>query len=157
MKLVIRDMTPADRSVYLTLAEEFVHSPAVLHAVPLSLLEQNFNHLLRESVFCRGLLLESDSVPCGYALLSFSYSTEVAGKVVWIEELYLSPEYRGQGIGRAFFRWLFSEYENVVKRFRLETTLQNCRARKLYRQFGFEDLEYRQMCLDLPKEKGDEQ
>lgn len=153
MKLVIQDFSPADRTTYLTFAEEFVHSSAVLHPVPRTLLESNFEQLLRESAYCRGLLLKCDGKPCGYALLSFSYSTEIAGKILWIEELYLSEPYRGKGLGHLFFDWLFSEYKGVIKRFRLEAAPINDRARALYRKFGFETLEYHQMVYDPSNEE----
>lgn len=153
MKFSVRDFTKKDRKIYLTLAEEFVNSSAVLHSVPRCLLEQNFDNILQEQCYCRGVILESDLTPCGYAIISFSYSTEVAGKLLWIEELYISPEYQRNGIGHMFFDWLFSEYKGIMKRFRLETTAQNDLARKLYREIGFENLEYRQMCLDFAEKE----
>ena len=39
---------------------------------------------------------------------------------LWLEELYLEPEYRGCGIGGSYFEFVKSEFGGKVKRIRLE-------------------------------------
>lgn len=149
MGLVIRDFKEEDRQWYLSLSNEFFNSSAVLHPVPMNLLERNFDNLIKASKLARGLAIEYDSHSCGYAVIAFSYSTAVAGKVLWIEDLCISKKYRGQGIGTSFFKWLFSEYGDKVDRFRLETAPENESVRKLYKSLGFNAIEYRQMVCDM--------
>ena len=72
--------------------------------------------------------------------------------VVLIEELYIRPEYHGKGIGNFVLDWLFQEYQDKVKRFRLEVTRENDGATRLYRKKGFQPLEYDQMVYDLEEE-----
>ena len=146
---MIRDFKEKDRQWYLSLSDEFFNSSAALHPIPYNLLERNFDNLIKGSKFARGLVLEYDSNPCGYAVIAFSYSTAVAGKILWIEDLCLSEKYRGKGIGTNFFKWLFSEYGDKVKRFRLETAPENESARKLYKSLGFNIIEYQQMICDI--------
>lgn len=149
MGLIIRDFKEKDRQWYLSLSDEFFNSSAALHPVPMNLLERNFDNLIKGFKLARGLALEYDSNPCGYAVVALSYSTAVAGKVLWIEDLCVSQKYRGKGIGTSFFKWLFSEYGDEVERFRLETTPENESARKLYKSLGFNAIEYRQMICDM--------
>ncbi|MPM68864.1 hypothetical protein SDC9_115799 [bioreactor metagenome] len=67
--------------------------------------------------------------------------------VLWVDELYIKPEYRGCGLGHAFFAFL--EKSPHVKRIRLEVESRNERAIALYRRLGYTDLPYSQMMKDL--------
>ncbi len=75
--------------------------------------------------------------------MTHMYATE-AGSCVMIEELFIEPQLRGQGLGHAFFDWLFSAYPDTA-RFRLEVTPENSRTAALYEKMGFEPLTYCQM------------
>jgi GNAT superfamily N-acetyltransferase len=46
------------------------------------------------------LIAESDGTPCGFALYFPIYSTW-AGRALYLEDLFVQPEYRGRGIGKA--------------------------------------------------------
>ena len=49
----------------------------------------------------RALLAEWDTAPAGFALFFTSYSTWVGHHGIRLEDLYVTPGLRGQGIGRA--------------------------------------------------------
>ena len=85
----------------------------------------------------------------GYALLAHTWSQESGGDVIWVEELYVLPQFRGKGLGTAFFEELRRKYPHA-SRFRLELEPDNERAEKLYRKMGFDFLEYCQMVKDTP-------
>ena len=57
-------------------------------------------------------------------------------------EILIKKEYRGQGMGKKFFKFLEENYD--VKRLRLEAEKDNQRAIKLYKELGFEELPYLQ-------------
>jgi GNAT superfamily N-acetyltransferase len=42
--------------------------------------------------------------PVGFALFFTSYSTFLGKAGIYLEDLFVLPEYRGQGVGRALFR-----------------------------------------------------
>src|SRR6185369_9826815 len=42
-----------------------------------------------------------DGVPAGFALYFFNYSTFLAKPGLYLEDLFVKPEFRGQGIGKA--------------------------------------------------------
>lgn len=47
------------------------------------------------------VLAFSDDVPAGFALYFFNYSTFLALPGLYLEDLFVQPEFRGQGIGKA--------------------------------------------------------
>ena len=49
----------------------------------------------------QGLVLEEDGRPVGYHYMCIGYSAEVGGRYLLLDELYLAPECRGQGLRRA--------------------------------------------------------
>ena len=72
--------------------------------------------------------------------------------MIWVEELYVRPQYQGRGLGGAFFRFLEETYAGQAARIRLEVEPDNDGARRLYGRVGFEELPYMQMCRDFPAE-----
>lgn len=66
--------------------------------------------VLRETLFgdkpyAQVLIAEIESKPVGYALYFFNFSTFVGRPGLYIEDVFVSEEYRGQGIGTAFFKY----------------------------------------------------
>jgi len=59
---------------------------------------------IRESLFgpdpaAHVILAEVDGVPAGFALFFTSFSTFLGRPGIWLEDLFVLPEYRGRGIG----------------------------------------------------------
>ena len=142
---MIRPIEKKDREAYLKMAEIFYNSNAVLSPVPKENFEKTFELLLAENPYAEGYILEKDSLPCGYALLAKTWSQEAGGLTVWVEEIFVSPEMRGLGLGKEFFTFLESRYQNAAKRFRLEVEDENEGAVRLYKSLGFEFFPYKQM------------
>ncbi len=134
-----------DREEYLAMANDFFCSDAVSHSIPQEYSINTFNEAMKENPYIRVLIFEQDDKIAGFSHISFSWSSEVGGLVVIIEDLYIKPDFRSKGIGRAFFNEIFEEYKDKAMRFRLEVAKDNLRARALYEDLGFEYLEYLQM------------
>lgn len=145
----VRDLQASDRSLFMTMMHEFYHSSATIHPISDEQLHKIFDLSLESSPYYRAVILLIGETIVGYAHLSFTHSNEVAGMVLLIEELYIRTEYRGKGIGSQFFSWLFDNYRDRMKRFRLEATPQNEGAIQLYRRQGFTELAYKQMVYDF--------
>lgn len=139
----IREIRESDRDCFLSLCKSFYASPAVLHTIPEAFHERTFQALMDKSPYLRCYLFCCGEETAGYALISLSFSAEAGGLVVWIEELYLKPAFRGMGAAHVFFPWL--EKELPAARYRLETEADNHRAQKLYQSLGFRALPYQQM------------
>ena len=66
---------------------------------------------IRESIFSEGsstraLICTIDEVPVGYAVYFFNYSTWLGKNGLYLEDLYVSPEHRGYGAGKALLKHL---------------------------------------------------
>lgn len=144
---MIRRFVPEDRKVFLEMSNEFYHTRAVDHVIPRSMMERSFDTVIGGSPYADGVLIEKDGEPVGYGLISLTYSGEVGGLCVLLEEIYIREEFRGGGLGKEFFAWAEGEYPQA-RRFRLEATPSNQRAMDLYRRLGFEPLHYVQMVRD---------
>jgi len=47
------------------------------------------------------VIAEADGVPAGFALYFFNYSTFLARPGLYLEDLFVRPEFRGRGFGKA--------------------------------------------------------
>lgn len=145
---MIRKLTRADEALFLELERRFYTSEAVLHPIPEAYHRATFAELMRSEDYLTCYLFEAEGTAAGYALLSRSFSSEAGGPVIWLEELFLLPEFRGRGLGGEFFAFLFAH--EPAARYRLEIEPDNVRARELYRRMGFTELPYQQMVKDTP-------
>lgn len=141
--LTVHLMTKQDQAYVMPKVQQFYASDAVDHAVPAEVLQQTFQQAVSDNPLITGFILEVDGEKAGYAYITHLYSSE-AGPCIMIEELLIEPSMRGQGLGQAFFHWLFDAYPNTA-RFRLEVTPENPRAKALYERLGFVPLGYHQM------------
>jgi len=67
--------------------------------------------LLRQSLFgsapaARTLLAFVDGQPIAYAVYFFTFSTMVGKRGLWLEDLFVTPDFRGRGIGTALMAYL---------------------------------------------------
>ncbi len=85
----------------------------------------------------RVILFKNHRLLVGYALLIPFWSNEFGGSLLFIDELFVLPEYRGQGIATRFFSGLKRRPPFKAIALALEVTRANRRARRLYQSFGF--------------------
>lgn len=57
--------------------------------------------LFGERPAAQALIAERDSQPAGYALFFPTFSSFMATRGIWLEDLFVLPEQRGAGVGRA--------------------------------------------------------
>lgn len=146
---MIRKIHKQDEADFLQLCKEFYTSDAVLHPVPESYHKATFDELMRSQDYAEGYLFEVEGKTAGYALLSKTFSQEVGGLVVWLEELYIRNAFQGKGLGSAFLAYLEENRPTQVKRFRLEVEPDNTGAVSLYKRKGYEVLGYMQMVKEF--------
>lgn len=142
---MIRPFVSSDRFAILEMMRSFYHSPAVCHSVPESFFNTTIDTVLSGSPYAEGWLVEYDGQPAGYGLIAKTYSNEVGGLVVWLEELYISEIFRGLGLGSELIGFIENQYSGQAARFRLEVSDSNEGARRLYQKLGYERLPYEQM------------
>lgn len=105
MALTIRPAIPSDVAQIL----EFIRGLAVYEREP-DAVEATEEDLLRhgfgENPYFSCLLAEHDGAPAGFALYFFDYSTWLGKPGLYLEDLFVYPEFRGLGIGQALLRRL---------------------------------------------------
>ncbi|MBC8589070.1 GNAT family N-acetyltransferase [Paratissierella segnis] len=143
MNLNIRKIASKDKDIFLAMSREFYSSEAVLHDIDNEYHNRAFKELMRSDMYLDCYMFEADSKIIGYALLNKTYCREAGGPAVWIEELYIVPEYQGRGCGSYFFKWM--EKHIPTQRYRLEVEPDNKRAMMLYDKMGYQKLPYVQM------------
>jgi GNAT superfamily N-acetyltransferase len=77
-----------------------------------------------------------DGTPQGFAIHQHHPSTWVMGDDGYLEDLFVAPEARGRGLGRALIEDLIAiSRANGWRRLYWLTEIENATARKLYDQF----------------------
>lgn len=143
MSMNFRKIKSTDEAEYIFMAREFYSSPAVIKSVPEINFRKTLEECLSSDVYAECFIIESGCCTAGYGLILKSYSQEAGGNVIWFDELFIKERFRGQGLGEAFFRFIFNN--RPAKRYRLEVERDNVRAVKLYKKLGFGFLSYDQM------------
>jgi GNAT superfamily N-acetyltransferase len=77
----------------------------------------------------------------GLAAISLAWTLEHGGKSAWLDELYVLPECRGRGVGRALLgQAVAAARELGCAAMDLEVDRDHSRAERLYRRAGFQPL-----------------
>lgn len=145
----IRKMTEADRADILAMSAEFYSSDAVSHPADEEKLKNVFDTAVSELPSFNGYIFrDGEGNAAGYSYISEYYESEIGGMCVMLIDLFVKSEYRGHGIATNFFEFVKREYK-YAKRFRLEVMPDNVKAIAAYRRWGFTDLPYKQMIMDM--------
>jgi GNAT superfamily N-acetyltransferase len=90
----------------------------------------------------RAVVYDVDGSRIGYALLISFWSNELGGEVCAIDELFVAPDHRGNGIATALFARLANGeqllWPDKPVALALEVSPRNERARALYERLGFQ-------------------
>lgn len=135
-EIVIRKMEQKDAQEVLWMMRVFYDSPAVFHKASDEILQKDIEDCISDMPLIDGFVFEKENVLLGYAMAAQNYSTEFGGVCIWLEDLYLKPEARNQGIATEFFGFLETYYPNAV-RFKLEVETENEAAIAAYKKNGY--------------------
>lgn len=148
---MFRELKPSEKELYFHYVDIFYHTDVVESPVPKENYEVTFNELMRSDDYLKCYIFECDNKPCGFVLLSKTFSQEAGGLSVTIEEIYIDEDYRGRGLATEFFDYLKSL--DKIARLRIEVEDYNEGAKRLYERTGFKLLPYLQMVIDKWKIK----
>ena len=114
---MIRPATPADVPVVVRLIRDLAEYERLSHAVALTEADLRA-HLFGPRPYAEVLLAEDAGAVVGFALFFHNYSTFRAKPGIYLEDLFVIPEARGNGHGKALLRALV-EQGVEVQRFEL--------------------------------------
>jgi GNAT superfamily N-acetyltransferase len=96
--------------------------------------------LLADPQLGRLIVLESGEDLLGYMVLGFGFSLEFGGRDVFVDEFYVRPDHRGQGIGTAALEFAATLCREMgIRAMHLEADYFNERAHLFYRRLHFRD------------------
>jgi GNAT superfamily N-acetyltransferase len=133
--LEIRFATPGDVPLILSFIKELAEYEKNTEEITAS--EDQLARTLFGEKRAEVLIAEAGGVPAGFALFFHNYSTFLCKAGIYLEDLYVRPEWRGQGTGKA----LLSRLAQLVRERdcgRLEWACMNWNAPAIgfYRSLG---------------------
>ena len=104
-ELEIRQAVREDVPLILRFIRELAGYEKLLHEVQATeeILERN---LFSERKMAEVVIGEFEGEPAGFALFFHNFSTFVGKPGIYLEDLYVSPEFRGKGFGKALLVYL---------------------------------------------------
>ena len=136
-------MREEHREEVLAMIRVFYASPAVSTNGSEEIFRADVDACLSVDPYLEGYVLTENGRLLGYTMLARSFSTEFGKHCVWIEDLYLKPEYREKGRGSAALEAIRKLHPEAL--LRLEVERENSRAVHVYRKSGFGELPYLEM------------
>jgi GNAT superfamily N-acetyltransferase len=134
MNLVLRDATADDAPIVMSLVRELADFERLAHEVV------GDEAMLRQALaqgHSAALLAEEGGEPIGLALYFHNFSTFLARRGLYLEDLYVKPEFRQRGIGRALLRRLARiAVERGCGRFEWAVLDWNVDALRFYESLG---------------------
>lgn len=104
-QLILRPATPADVPMLFSLIQALAEYEKLAHAVTGNA-EALKEHLFGTRPYAEAIIVEYTGQAVGFALFFTSYSTFLTQPGIYLEDLFVLPEYRRQGIGKAILTYL---------------------------------------------------
>jgi GNAT superfamily N-acetyltransferase len=130
--VTIRDATPADLDEILALVRELAEYEREPGAVVFGR-DEFASHLFGSNPVARALIVEHEGAVAGMALYYRTFSTWQGTDGIWLEDLFVRPQYRRHGYGRALLDALKARTRGRVEWAVLDW---NTPAHDFYRSFG---------------------
>jgi len=105
LAIAIRPATKADAATIFGLIRELAEYEKLAHEV-VATEETIARNLFGPRAYAECLIAEIDSKPVGFALFFHNFSTFLGKPGLYLEDLYVKPEFRNAGLGMKFFREL---------------------------------------------------
>jgi GNAT superfamily N-acetyltransferase len=141
MSLTIRPAVRTDATQILAFITELADYERARHEVIASVADIE-RSLFDEGSTVHSLICERDGQAIGFAVYFYSYSTWLGRNGIYLEDLYVTPEQRGDGAGRTLLRHIAREaVENGCGRLEWSVLDWNEPAIGFYQSLGAEALD----------------
>ena len=144
IEVEVRAGTPADVPLLLS----FIRKMAAFEKLTISATEESLHTaLFGESSAARTLLAFVDGKPIGYATYFFSFTSLMGRRALWLDDLFINPDFRGKGIGKALMAYLANiAVQNQCARFEWIVLDWNTSAIEFYKRLGADVLTDWRIC-----------
>ena len=105
-----------------------------------NLTTENFAKFINEEKYgdCFKICFEGEIA--GYIILVKYFSFEFGGEILFLDELFIKPEFQGKSLGKKALEFVKNySAENNFKVVLLEIENHNDKAKKLYEHYGFQN------------------
>jgi GNAT superfamily N-acetyltransferase len=134
MNLVIRPAQASDRAD----ARALLVAQLEEHALPPAPVDGALSGALEDPSRATVLLARDGERAIGVAYVAFIWTLEHGGRAAWLEELFVVPELRGQGVGGALLKAALDlARDRECLAVDLEVESDHARAANLYVRAGF--------------------
>lgn len=111
---------------------------------------QSFQRLLEDADRGAAWIARRGSDAAGYVVLTRKHSMDAPGDDGFIEDLYVRPSFRRQGVGSALLSMLFDECRRSrISLLQVEVNAENRAATSLYYAFGLMGTQRRMLMLRI--------
>ncbi|WP_341527896.1 GNAT family N-acetyltransferase [Nostoc sp. UHCC 0302] len=144
--LILRFAEPADCSALFELIQGLAEYEKLSHAVTGNALELK-EHLFGTPKYVEAILAEYAGQAVGFALYFYNYSTFLTKPGIYLEDLFVLPEYRRKGIGKALLTKVAQiAVEKNCGRLEWSVLDWNESAQEFYRSMGASILDDWRIC-----------
>ncbi len=149
MNADFREARPEDVETLLLFQREFAAAHG--YAAEESTARRTLLELLGDASLGRLWLIVAGGSPVGYVVLTLGFSLEHGGRDAILDELFVAPRARGQGLGRTAVSFVLAEAARLGARsVHLEVERSKPSAQRLYRSLGFEGNDRQLLTVRLP-------
>ncbi len=135
MKVLFRILNSNDIDTLIPLMQKFTEqkfSDAILR--------QRFSEMFTQNYECVGVFDEQKLI--GFSGMWFC-TRHYSGRSVEVDHVYIDDSYRGKGLGKQFFEWIYAYVKGKgCEAIELNTYVQNHPSHKFYYNQGFKILGY---------------
>ena len=144
--LTLRFAQPGDSNALFNLIRGLAEYEGLSHTVTGST-ENLEMHLFGSHKYVEAILAEKDNKAIGFALFFSNYSTFLTKPGIYLEDIFVLPKYRQQGIGKALFIKVAEiALERDCGRFEWSVLDWNKTAQKFYSRMGASILDEWRIC-----------
>ena len=139
--LKLRTAVPADVPLILDYIRELAEYERAPEKV-VARAEDLARHLFGERPLAFAVMAEHDGADAGWALWFYNFSTWEGRPGLYLEDLYVRPQFRGHGIGKALLKYLAAvAIENGCARYVWQVLDWNTPSLEFYKAMGATVLE----------------
>ncbi len=136
--MTFKPFEPADAPAVITMMQDFYAIDG--YPIDAAVSRGLFFEFIENPALGMGWVIISDGRPVGYVILTFVFSFEYAGRIAFLDELFVIDEMRGRGIAKQALDFIAHQADSLsIKTLYLEIEPHNQAAKKLYLGKGFKE------------------